>query len=60
MIYDQNDVELDGVVRMERSSGDGLYACFLVMQVIYNRVGKPGFGHTIHDVITGRNQFTSM
>ena len=60
MIYDQNDVELMALCAWKEARGDGLYGCFLVMQVIYNRVGKPGFAHTVHDVIMGRNQFTSM
>ena len=60
MIYDQNDVDLMALCAVREAEGEGLYGCFLVMQVIYNRVGKPGFGHTIHDVITGKNQFSSM
>jgi len=31
-----------------------------VMHVIANRVGVPGFAPTIHDVVYGKNQFTSM
>jgi peptidoglycan lytic transglycosylase len=32
----------------------------VVLHVIANRVGAPGFGETVHDVIYGKNQFTSM
>jgi spore germination cell wall hydrolase CwlJ-like protein len=31
-----------------------------VLHVLKNRVGFPGFAKTLHDVIYGKNQFTSM
>lgn len=60
MLFDQNDVESMALCAWKEARGDGIFACFLVMCVIYNRVGKLGFAHTIHDVIYGKNQFTSM
>jgi spore germination cell wall hydrolase CwlJ-like protein len=31
-----------------------------VAHVIFNRVGAPGFANTLHEVIYGKNQFSSM
>jgi spore germination cell wall hydrolase CwlJ-like protein len=31
-----------------------------VAHVIFNRVGVPGFPNNLHDVICGKNQFSSM
>lgn len=39
---------------------DGLTGMHAVLHCLKNRVGKLGFGKTLHDVIYGRNQFTSM
>jgi spore germination cell wall hydrolase CwlJ-like protein len=44
----------------KEARGDGLFACRAVGWVIFNRVGKPGFAHTLHDVIYGKDQFSSM
>lgn len=40
--------------------GEGTEGMRAVAHVICNRVGAVGFAHTLHDVIYGRNQFTSM
>jgi spore germination cell wall hydrolase CwlJ-like protein len=31
-----------------------------VAHVIFNRIGAPGFAGTLHEVIYGKNQFSSM
>jgi spore germination cell wall hydrolase CwlJ-like protein len=31
-----------------------------VAHVIFNRIGAPGFAATLHEVIYGKNQFSSM
>jgi hypothetical protein len=59
-MLDTNDKESLKLCAWKEARGDGLGACNLVMHVILNRVGKPGFANTIHDVIYGKNQFTSM
>lgn len=60
MQYDQNDVHLLALVAWKEARGNGISGCYYVMHVVCNRVGKPGFAATLHDVIMGRNQFTSM
>lgn len=60
MNYDQNDIDSMALCMWKEARGDGLFACRAVGWVIFNRVGKPGFGKTIHDVIYGKNQFSSM
>ena len=60
MTYDQDDVQNVALCSWKEARGDGIAACYYVMHVIVNRVGKPGFAHTVHDVIYGKNQFSSM
>lgn len=48
------------LVGWKEARGDGIGAVFAVMQVVLNRVGQTGFAATLHDVIFGKNQFTSM
>ena len=60
MIFDNIDVDNLSLVTWKEARGEGMEGCRAVMHVIYNRVGTPGFAHTLHDVIYGRNQFTSM
>jgi spore germination cell wall hydrolase CwlJ-like protein len=60
MLSDPNDKYSLRLVAWKEARGDGAAACNLVMHVCLNRVGKPGFGRTLHDVIYGKNQFTSM
>jgi spore germination cell wall hydrolase CwlJ-like protein len=44
----------------KEARGEGQNGMRAVAHVIKNRVGTPGFAHTLHDVIYGKNQFTSM
>jgi len=60
MVLDANDRYSLRLVMWKEARGSGLAACFLVGHVCLNRVGKPGFAKTLHDVIYGKNQFTSM
>ena len=59
-MIDPNDVHSLALVAWREAEGEGTYGCTAVMWVCRNRVGKPGFGKTLHDVIYGKNQFTSM
>lgn len=60
MQYDQNDVHNLALVAWKEARNGGISSCYYVMHVVCNRVGKPGFASTVHDVIYGKNQFTSM
>lgn len=57
---DQDDISNLALCAWKEARGDGDEAMQAVMHVIFNRVGTPGFAHTIHDVIYGKNQFSSM
>lgn len=58
MSYTQQDVEDMAYCGWMEARGEGISGCVLVMQVVYNRVGKPGFPHTIHTVIYEPNAFS--
>ena len=60
MTFDDIDVNNLALVTWKEARGEGVEGCRAVMHVIVNRVGHIGFAHTLHDVIFGRNQFTSM
>jgi len=60
MTFDKTDVDNLALVTWKEARGEGMEGCRAVMHVITNRVGHPGFAHTLHDVIYGKNQFTSM
>lgn len=60
MTFDNLDIENLALVTWKEARGEGVEGCRAVMHVIVNRVGTPGFAHTLHDVIYGKNQFTSM
>lgn len=60
MTYDDNDIHSLALVGWKEARGEGSVGIQAVMHVILNRVGTVGFAHTLHDVIYGKNQFTSM
>ena len=60
MNWDQNDQDLLSLVCWREARGEGELGMTAVCCVIANRVGKPGFARTLHDVVMGRNQFSSM
>lgn len=59
-MLDANDKQSLRLVAWKEARADGLAACNYVMHVCLNRVGKPGFASNLHDVIYGKNQFSSM
>jgi N-acetylmuramoyl-L-alanine amidase len=59
-LYDTNDLESAALCAYKEARGDGLPGMRAVLHCLKNRVGHPGFAHTLHDVIYGKNQFTSM
>jgi spore germination cell wall hydrolase CwlJ-like protein len=58
--YDQNDLHSAALCACKEARGDGQDAMRAVLHILANRVGTPGFAHTLHDVIYGKNQFSSM
>lgn len=60
MNFDENDIHNLALVAWKEARGEGMLGCVAVMNVVKNRVGTPGFAHNLHDVIYGKNQFTSM
>lgn len=57
---DQDDLNSLALVAWKEARGEGDEGMEAVMNVIVNRVGYPGFASTLHNVIYGKNQFTSM
>ena len=60
MQYDDVDIQSMALCIWKEARGDGFDGMRAVAHVIKNRVGTPGFARTLHDVIYGKNQFTSM
>lgn len=60
LTLDQNDLSSLALVAWKEARGEGLAGMNAVMHVCINRVGAPGFAMTLHNVIYGKNQFTSM
>ncbi|MHB8503430.1 MAG: cell wall hydrolase [Candidatus Acidiferrales bacterium] len=58
--YDLADAHSCSLCAWKEARGDGNMAMRAVLHVIANRVGAPGFGKTVHDVVYGKNQFSSM
>lgn len=58
--FDQDDVHNLALVGWKEGRNGGPPSMDAVQRVCVSRAGKPGFGHTLHDVIYGKNQFTSM
>lgn len=57
---DPNDIHSAALCAWKEARGEGVEGICGVLWVLKNRVGFPGFAHTLHDVIYGKNQFTSM
>ena len=60
VLMDDNDRHSLALCIYKEARGDGAGAMHAVAHVILNRCGAPGFAKTIHDVIYGKNQFSSM
>ncbi len=58
--YDQNDLNNAILCVWKEARGDGSTGMKAVAHVIFNRIGAPGFASNLHDVIYGKNQFSSM
>ena len=60
MTFDTNDVALMALCMWKEARGEKCVGMRAVGHVIANRIGKSGFAATLHDVIMGKNQFSSM
>ncbi len=60
MEYDDQDLHSMALCVWKESRGEGTQGMRAVAHVIANRIGHPGFAKTIHDIVYGKNQFTSM
>ncbi len=60
IVLDQDDINSLALCAWKEARGEGQEGMQAVMHVIFNRAGHPGFASTIHDVIYGKNQFSSM
>jgi N-acetylmuramoyl-L-alanine amidase len=60
MIYDNEDLANAALCAWKEAREDGSTGMHAVLHCLKNRVGFPGFAKTLHDVIYGKNQFTSM
>lgn len=60
MEYDDQDLQSMALCVWKEARGQFTSGMQAVAHVIKNRVGTAGFAKTIHDVIYGKNQFTSM
>ncbi|MFZ3216332.1 MAG: cell wall hydrolase [Candidatus Acidiferrales bacterium] len=58
--YDNNDIQSTSLCIWKEARGQGQIGMRAVAHVIKNRVGAPGFAPTVHGVVYGKNQFTSM
>lgn len=60
MEYDDIDIHSMALCVWKEARGEGTDGMRAVAHVINNRVGTTGFARKLHDVIYGKNQFTSM
>lgn len=58
--YDVNDIHSAALCAWKEARGEGTIGMCAVVWVLRNRVGFTGFANTLHNVIYGKNQFTSM
>jgi len=58
--YDQDDLNNAILCVWKETRGDGHAAMNAVAHVIFNRGGAAGFAKALHEVIYGKNQFSSM
>lgn len=60
MIYDANDIHSAALCAWKEARGESIGGMLAQLHCLRNRVGASGFAGTLHDVIYGKNQFTSM
>lgn len=58
--YNSDDIHSAALCAWKEARGEGKDGMQAVLQVLNNRIGFPGFPNHLHDVIYGKNQFTSM
>jgi len=57
---DADDIHSAALCAWKEARGEGVDGMRAVLWVLKNRVGVQGFASKLHDVIYGKNQFTSM
>src|SRR5579864_1701829 len=60
MDFDESDIRSAALCAWKEARGEGADGMRAVLHVLRNRVGFTGFAYSLHDVIYGKNQFTSM
>jgi len=60
LVCDEHDIHSAALCAWKEARGEGATGMLAVLNVLKNRVGFTGFASTLHDVIYGKNQFTSM
>ena len=60
MAFDESDIRSAALCAWKEARGEGNDGMCAVLHVLNNRTAAPGFAKTLHDVIYGKNQFTSM
>jgi Cell Wall Hydrolase len=58
--FDADDIQSAILCAWKEARGEGEIGMRAVLHVLKNRVGYLGFATNLHDVIYGKNQFTSM
>lgn len=59
-MYDKDDIVNAALCSWKEAREDGSTGMHAVLHCLKNRVGFPGFADTLHGVIYGKNQFSSM
>jgi spore germination cell wall hydrolase CwlJ-like protein len=57
---DRDDIHSAALCAWKEARGEGVDGMCAVLWVLKNRLGAPGFARKLHDVIYGKNQFSSM
>lgn len=59
-MFDRIDLQSAALCAWREARGEGSTGIHAVLHCLKNRVGAAGFAKTLHNVIYGKNQFSSM
>lgn len=59
-LYDDDDIQSAALCAWKEARGEKEEGMAAVIWVLKHRVGYAGFANSLHDVIYGKNQFSSM
>lgn len=54
------DIQSTALCAWKEARGEGNEGILAVLCVLKNRISNPGFADNIHDIVYGKNQFSSM